>query len=100
MLALVETTGNVPTTSTTPTPTARPTPTPTTTPILTPTACDGLTITQIGGSIETGTTDRGNHEDDQVTTVHLLPFSLYACATRTLKGINVSTKGNAQFVTT
>src|SRR4029077_14068322 len=54
----------------TPTPTATatftPTPTPTSTP--TPTPCIGpYVINQIGGSIVPGTTDSGNHGDDQVT---------------------------------
>ena len=38
----------------------------------------GLTITQIGGSIVPGTTDTGNHGDDQVTNV-ALPFSYCVC---------------------
>ncbi len=92
---LIEAPGSVPTPSPTPTPTASPTPTPTVTP--TPTACAGLNITQIGGSIVPGTTDSGNHGDDQVTSVPL-PFPYTACGATT-NSINVSSNGNAQFNT-
>ena len=45
-----------------------------------------------------GTTDTGNHGDDQVTTV-ALPFS-YSLYDQTFNGINLSSNGNAQFTTT
>ena len=95
MPVLVEAPGNVPLPSPTPTPTASPTPTPTVTP--TPTACAGLNITPIGGSIVPGATDTGNHGDDQVTSVPL-PFPYSACGV-TRNSINVSSNGNAQFIT-
>ena len=69
-----------------------PTPTPTGTP------CNGqYTVTEIGGSIVPGTTDSGNHGDDQVTPV-ALPFS-YTLYDQTFNSINVSSNGNAQFTT-
>ena len=81
----------------TPTPTATATFTPTPTP--TPTAtCGQYTITQIGGSIVPGTTDSGNHGDDQVTAV-ALPFS-FTLYDQTFNSINVSSNGPAQFTTT
>ena len=69
--------GPSPTASPTPTATATASPTPTNTP--TPTPCVGqYTITQIAGSIVPGTTDIGNHADDQVTTISLpFPYTLY-----------------------
>lgn len=88
-----------------PTPTASPTPTPTPTASPTPTAtatatpCVGdYTITQIGDSIVPGTTDIGNHMDDQVTTI-ALPFS-YSLYGTTFTSVNLSSNGNAQFMTT
>ena len=88
-----------------PTPTASPTPTPTPTASPTPTAtatatpCVGdYTITQIGGSIVPGTTDIGNHGDDTVTTIALpFPYALYGT---TFTSVNLSSNGNAQFMTT
>jgi len=53
---------------------------------------------QIGGSIVAGTTDSGNHGDNQVTNIPL-PFS-YTFYDQTFNSINVSSNGNAQFVTT
>jgi hypothetical protein len=53
---------------------------------------------QIGGSIVAGTTDSGNHGDDQVTNIPL-PFS-YTLYDQTFNSINVASNGNAQFVTT
>ena len=44
-----------------------------------------------------GTTDIGNHGDDQVTSV-ALPFPYTACGV-THNSINVSSNGNAQFKT-
>ena len=45
-----------------------------------------------------GTTDIGNHGDDTVTTVALpFPYSLYD---QSFTSINLSSNGNAQFVTT
>jgi hypothetical protein len=96
----VQAAGNVPLPSPTPTPTASPTPTSTSTPTPTPTPipCAGLTIVQIGGSIVPGTTDIGNHGDDTVTTVALpFPFTLYG---QTFTSVNLSSNGNAQFMTT
>jgi hypothetical protein len=55
-------------------------------------------IQQIGGSIEPGDTDIGNHADDLVTTI-ALPFS-YTLYDTTFANINVSSNGNAQFTTT
>src|SRR5438067_5633638 len=55
-------------------------------------------IAQIGGSIVPGTTDIGNHIDDGTTFISL-PFS-YALYDQTYTGVNVSSNGNAQFVTT
>ena len=78
-----------------PTPTGTPSPTPT----ATATPCTGqYTVTQIGGSIVPGTTDIGNHGDDTVTTIALpFPFTLYD---QSFTSINLSSNGNAQFVTT
>src|SRR5947207_768042 len=61
------------------------------------TPADHYTITQIGGSIVPGTTDIGNHGDDQVTTV-ALPFS-YTLYDQTFNAVNLSSNGNAQFTT-
>ena len=55
-------------------------------------------IAQIGGSIVAGTTDVGNHGDDQVTTV-ALPFS-YTLYDQTYSAVSLSSNGNAQFTTT
>jgi hypothetical protein len=55
-------------------------------------------IAQIGGSIVPGTTDIGNHIDDGTTFISL-PFS-YTLYDQTYTGVNVSSNGNAQFVTT
>ena len=55
-------------------------------------------IAQIGGSIVPGTTDIGNHGDDTVVTIALpFPYTLYD---QTFTSINLSSNGNAQFVTT
>ncbi len=59
---------------------------------------DHYTIAQIGGSIVPGTTDTGNHGDDTVVPV-ALPFS-YSLYDQTFTTINLSSNGNAQFVTT
>ncbi len=59
---------------------------------------DHYTISQIGGAIVPGTTDIGNHGDDTVTTI-ALPFS-YTLYDQTFTNINLSSNGNAQFVTT
>jgi hypothetical protein len=94
----VQAAGNVPLPSPTPTPTASPSPTATSTPTPTPIPCAGLTIIQIAGSIVPGTTDIGNHGDDTVTTVALpFPFTLYG---QTFTSTNLSSNGNAQFMTT
>ncbi|HKH20031.1 MAG TPA: hypothetical protein VKB53_03860, partial [Gammaproteobacteria bacterium] len=78
-----------------PTPTGTPSPTPT----ATATPCTGqYTVTEIGGSIVPGTTDIGNHGDDTVTTV-ALPFS-FTLYDQSFTSINLSSNGNAQFVTT
>ena len=53
---------------------------------------------QIGGSIVPGTTDSGNHGDNQVTNI-ALPFS-YTLYDQTFNSIKVSSNGNAQFTTT
>ena len=84
--------------SPTPTPTA--TSTASGTPSPTPTCPPGnqYTIAQIGGSIVPGTTDIGNHGDDTVVTI-ALPFS-YTLYDQTFTSINLSSNGNAQFVTT
>ena len=78
-----------------PTPTGTPSPTPT----ATATPCTAqYTVTQIGGSIVPGTTDIGNHGDDTVTTIAFpFPFTLYD---QSFTSINLSSNGNAQFVTT
>lgn len=55
-------------------------------------------IAQIGGSIEPGTTDVGNHTDDGTTFISF-PFS-YTVYDQTFNGINVSSNGNAQLTTT
>ena len=89
MLVLVEAPGNVPAPSPTPTPTFTPTPIPT------PSPCGGLNIIQIGGSIEPGATDTGNHGDDVVTNVPL-PFS-FTLYDQSFNSVNVSSNGNAQF---
>ena len=54
-------------------------------------------IAQIGGSIVPGSTDTGNHGDDQTTTIPL-PFS-YTIYDQTFNSITVSSNGNAQFTT-
>jgi hypothetical protein len=54
-------------------------------------------IAQIGGSIEPGSTDTGNHGDDVTTTVPL-PFS-YSVYDQTFTSVTVSSNGNAQFTT-
>jgi hypothetical protein len=60
---------------------------------------DHYTIAPIGGSmVVPGTTDVGNHTDDGVTFVSL-PFS-YTLYDTNYTGINVSSNGTAQFVTT
>ena len=54
-------------------------------------------IAQIGGSIVPGTTDIGNHGDDEVTTIALpFPYTLYD---QTFNSINLSSNGDAQFTT-
>ena len=53
---------------------------------------------QIGDSIVPGTTDSGNHGDNQVTNIPL-PFS-YTLYDQAFNSINVSSNGNAQFTTT
>src|SRR5438067_1364548 len=89
--------GATPTASPTPTSSATASPTPTNTP--TPTPCVvQYTITQIGGSIVPGTTDIGNHGDDTVVTIPL-PFS-YTLYDQAFTSINLSSNGNAQFMTT
>src|SRR5438552_3087500 len=70
-------------------------PTPTNTP--TPTPCVQYAITQIVGSIVPGTTDIGNHCDDCITTI-ALPFS-YMLYDLTFTSVNLSSNGNAQFMT-
>ena len=63
------------------------------------TPCIGQYVfAQIGGSIVPGTTDSGNHGDNQVTNIPL-PFS-YTLYDQTFNSINVSSNGNAQFTTT
>ncbi len=84
----------------TPTPTPTATATATGTASATPTCTPGnqYVIAQIGGSIVPGTTDIGNHGDDTVTTIALpFPYTLYDQA---FTSINLSSNGNAQFVTT
>src|SRR4030095_16850229 len=89
--------GRTPTAS--PTPTSTPTASPTPTATATSTPCVGnYTITQIGGSIVPGTTDIGNHGDDTVTTI-ALPFS-YTLYGTIFTSVNLSSNGNAQFLTT
>jgi hypothetical protein len=81
----------------TPSPTPTGTPSPTPTPTATP--CVGqYTINQIGGSIVPGTVDIGNHTDDGTTFISI-PFS-YTLYDTVYTGVNVSSNGNAQFVTT
>src|SRR3982751_1795792 len=100
-IAVVQAAGNVPLPSPTPTPTASPSPTSTGTPTATatPTVSPCQTgITQDAATIVPGTTDIGNHGDDEVTTVALpFPFTLYG---QTFTSVNLSSNGNAQFVTT
>ena len=97
----VQAAGNVPLPSPTPTPTASPSPTSTATPTATATPtvspCQ-IAITQITGTIVPGTTDIGNHGDDTVTTIALpFPYTLYD---QTFTSVNLSSNGNAQFMTT
>src|SRR5204863_7064544 len=61
-------------------------------------AADHYVIAQIGGSIVPGTTDIGNHTDDGTTFVSI-PFT-YTLYDTNYTGVNVSSNGNAQFVTT
>ena len=59
---------------------------------------DHYNIAQITDSIVPGTTDIGNHGDDTVVTIALpFPYTLYD---QTFTSINLSSNGNAQFVTT
>lgn len=58
---------------------------------------DHYQITQIGGSIVSGTTDVGNHCDDCVSTI-ALPFS-YSLYDQTYNAMTLSSNGNAQFTT-
>src|SRR4029077_2139226 len=58
---------------------------------------DHYTISQITQAIVPGTTDTGNHGDDQMVTV-ALPFS-YTLYDQTFSSVNLSSNGNAQFVT-
>src|SRR6188472_3553348 len=88
-----------PTPTASPTPTSTPTASPTPTATATATPCvGGYTITQIGGSVVPGTTDIGNHGDDTVTTIPL-PFA-YSLYGTTFSSVNLSSNGNAQFMTT
>src|SRR3954471_9108498 len=88
-----------PTPTASPTPTSTPTASPTPTATATATPCvGGYTITQIGGSIVPGTTDIGNHGDDTVTTI-ALPFT-YSLYGTNFTSVNLSSNGNAQFMTT
>jgi hypothetical protein len=59
---------------------------------------DHYMISQITDSIVPGTTDIGNHGDDTVVTI-ALPFS-YTLYDQTFSAVNLSSNGNAQFVTT
>ena len=59
---------------------------------------DHYMISQITDSIVPGTTDIGNHGDDEVDTISL-PFS-YTLYDQTFNAVNLSSNGNAQFVTT
>jgi len=87
-----------PTPTASPTPTSTPTASPTPTATATATPCvGGYTVTQIGGSIVPGTTDIGNHGDDTVTTI-ALPFT-YSLYGTTFTSVNLSSNGNAQFMT-
>jgi hypothetical protein len=88
-----------PTPTASPTPTSTPTASPTPTATATATPCVGdYTITQIGGGIVPGTTDIGNHGDDTVTTIALpFPYVLYGT---NFTSVNLSSNGNAQFMTT
>src|ERR1043166_1251061 len=55
------------------------------------------TVAPISGSIVPGMTDIGNHGDDQVVTIQLpFPYMLYD---RTFTSVNLSSNGNAQFIT-
>src|SRR5439155_2221368 len=74
--------------------TATLTPTPTPSPTAT---CSQYTITGGSDAIVAGTTDSGNHTDDGTTFI-ALPFSLQLYG-NTYTGVNVSSNGNAQFVT-
>ena len=58
---------------------------------------DHYDIGQIGGGIEPGTTDIGNHCEGCVTTI-ALPFP-YAWTDQTYSSITLSSSGNAQFTT-
>ena len=64
----------------------------------TPTPCNSpYVITTITATIVPGTTDIGNHGDDSVTTISLpFPYTLYDMS---FTSINLSSNGNAQFVT-
>ena len=62
-----------------------------------PTCVGQYAINQIGGSIVPGTMDIGNHGDDTVTTIALpFPYSFYD---QTFTSVNLSSNGNAQFMT-
>src|SRR4051794_9010046 len=88
-----------PTPTASPTPTSTPTASPTPPATATSTPCvGGYTVTQIGGSIVPGTTDIGNHGDDTVTTI-ALPFT-YSLYGTNFTSVNLSSNGNAQFMTT
>ena len=66
----------------------------------TPTPCIVQYVCTVtpGATIVPGTTDTGNHTDDGVTNVTLpFPFTLYGTG---YNSVNVSSNGNAQFVST
>src|SRR4029077_9957882 len=58
---------------------------------------DHYVISQIGGSLVPGTTDKGNHGDD-VTTVVSIPFS-FSLYDQNYTSVTISSNGNAQFTT-
>src|SRR5438105_3062133 len=84
-----------PTSTATATASATFTPTPTPSPTAT---CSQYTITSGTDTIVPGTTDAGSHCDDCITTV-ALPFSFQLYGNN-YSSVNLSSNGNAQFVTT
>ncbi|MEO8287485.1 MAG: S-layer homology domain-containing protein [Chloroflexota bacterium] len=86
---------STPTRTVTNTPLATNTPTNTNTPTLVPTICSNYNIVESTGTIVPGTTDIGNHTDDNTTNIALpFAFNLYG---QSFTSVDLGPNGNAQF---